>query len=283
MSEHSGYLQLIEDAKTDHRTLVLVERRDSMATVTLHDPAKYNVLSAPLTWQLHEALRGLAADPGVRVVVLTGADPAFSAGCDVRLMVQAERILGESPEGAVGLWRWIRYQFGGIARLLAQTDKVFIAAVNGAAAGVGLAFAYACDLLLASDRARLVPAFGNIGLVPEVGTSWMLTRRVGYHRAFELFVSGREVSGTEAAAMGLVNACVPHERLLAEAHVWADRVLAVPEAIVTLSKPLLRRAADLSWEQAIAMEEFAEPMCFTTAGHRDAVRRFLASHTRGDD
>jgi 2-(1,2-epoxy-1,2-dihydrophenyl)acetyl-CoA isomerase len=282
MSEHAGYLQLIEDAKEDRRTLVLVERRDAVATVTLNDPAKYNVLSAPLTWQLHEALRGLVADPGVRVVVLTGADPAFSAGGDVRLMVQAERILGESPEGAIGLWRWIRYQFGGIARLLAQTDKVFIAAVNGAAAGVGLAFVYASDLLIASERARLVPAFGNIGLVPEVGTSWMLTRRVGYHRAFELFVSGREVSGPEAAAMGLVNACVPHERLLVEADAWAERVLALPAAIVALSKPLLRRAADLSWEQAIAMEEFAEPMCFTTAGHRDAVRRFLARRKRDD-
>ena len=196
-------------------------------------------------------------------------------------MTRAEGILNQSAEGAVGLWRWIRYQFGGIARLIAQTDKVFIAAINGAAAGVGLAFGYACDLLIASERARLVPAFGNIGLVPEVGTSWMLTRRVGYHRAFELFVSGREVSGAEAAAMGLVNACVPHEVLLSEAQGWADRVLALPEPIVALSKPLLRRAADLSWEQAIAMEELAEPMCFTTAGHRDAVRRFLAGHGRG--
>ncbi len=281
MTEPTGYLSLIENAKTDTRRLALIERRDAVATVTLNDPAKYNVLSAPLTWQLHEGLRALASDPGVRVVILTGADPAFSAGGDVRLMTQAQHIVTDSPEGAVGLWRWIRYQFGGIARLLAQTDKVFIAAVNGAAAGVGLAFAYACDLIIASERARLVPAFGNIGLVPEVGTSWMLTRRVGYHRAFELFVSGREVSGAEAASMGLVNACVPHERLLAEAQAWADRVLSLPEAIVSLSKPLLRRAADLSWEHAIAMEEFAEPMCFTTAGHRDAVRRFLASHKGG--
>ena len=80
MMEPSGYQSLIEEAKGDRRALVRLERTEATATVTLNDPAKYNVLSASLTWQLHEALRGLAADPGVRVVVLTGADPAFSAG-----------------------------------------------------------------------------------------------------------------------------------------------------------------------------------------------------------
>jgi 2-(1,2-epoxy-1,2-dihydrophenyl)acetyl-CoA isomerase len=120
-----------------------------------------------------------------------------------------------------------------------------------------------------------VPAFGNIGLVPEVGTGWLLTRRVGYQRAFELFVSGRELTGAEAAAIGLVNQVVPHARLLDEARAWAERVVALPDAIVSLAKPLLRRAADATWEQAIAMEEFAEPMCFTTAGHQAAVRAFL--------
>jgi 2-(1,2-epoxy-1,2-dihydrophenyl)acetyl-CoA isomerase len=274
MADAITYEALVAEAEADPRVLVRVERAGPIATVTLDDPAKYNVLSAPLTVQLRRALQALVADRAVRVVVLTGADPAFSAGGDVRLMTKAAGIL-DTEDGAVGLWRWIRQQFGGIARLIAQSDTTFVAAVNGAAAGVGLAFAYASDLLLASDRARFVPAFGNIGLVPEVGTSWFLTRRVGYQRAFELFVSGREIGGAEAAAMGLVNHVVPHERLLDEARAWAERIVAVPDAIVSLAKPLLRRAADAPWEQAIAMEEFAEPMCFTTAGHRNAVRRFL--------
>lgn len=275
MADVHSYEELVAEAEADRRELVRVERRGKTATVVLSDPAKYNVLSAPLTIQLRRHLQALTADRAVRVVILTGADPAFSAGGDVRLMTKAQRLLADGEDGAVGLWRWIRQQFGGVARLIAQSDTTFIAAINGAAAGVGLAFAYASDVLLASERARLVPAFGNIGLVPEVGTSWLLTRRVGYHRAFELFASGRELSGAEAAAMGLVNAVVPHDRLLPEAQAWAERVLALPDAIVTMAKPLLRRAADLSWEQAIAMEEFAEPMCFTTAGHREAVRRFL--------
>lgn len=276
-----SYLGLIAAARADERELVRVTRRDAVATVTLSDPQRFNALGAALTVQLQDRLAELIADPGVRVVILTGADPAFSAGGDVHLMTRAHRVMREGAEGTVGLWRWIRLQFGGIARQLAQSDKVFIAAINGAAAGVGLAFAYACDLILVSERARLLSAFGNIGLVPEVGTGWLLTRRVGYHRAFELFVSGRELSGAEAAAMGIANAVVPHDRLLPEADAWADRVLALPDPIVAMAKPLLRRTADLSWEQAIAMEEFAEPNCFTTAGHQDAVRRFLGAHGRG--
>lgn len=275
MAEPRSYEELVAEAEAESRTLVRVERDGAVATVTLDDPRKYNVLSASLTVQLRRHLQALVADRSVRVVILTGTDPAFSAGGDVRLMAKAARIREEGDDGAVGLWRWIRQQFGGVARLIAQSDTTFVAAVNGAAAGVGLAFVYASDLVLASDRARLVPAFGAIGLVPEVGTSWFLTRRVGYQRAFELFVSGREISGAEAAAMGLVNAVVPHERLLDEARAWAARVVDTPDAIVSLAKPLLRRASDATWEQSIAMEEFAEPMCFTTAGHRDAVRRFL--------
>jgi 2-(1,2-epoxy-1,2-dihydrophenyl)acetyl-CoA isomerase len=278
MADTPGYETLIADAANDPRELVAVARDGRVATVTLSDPRSLNALSAPLTVQLRAALETLARDPAVGVIVLTGTDPAFSAGGDVRLMTRAQSILAEGAEGAAGLWRWIRYQFGGIARLIAQTDKPFVAAVNGAAAGVGLAFALASDLILVSERARLLTAFGNIGLIPEVGTGWILTRRLGYHRAFELYVSGRELSGTEAAAIGLANHVVPHERLLPEARAWADRLLALPDPLVALTKPLLRRTADLSWEQAIAMEEFAEPMCFTTAAHRDAVARFLGTH-----
>ena len=85
-----------------------------------------------------------------------------------------------APEGVADVWRWIRREFGGIARLIAGSDTIFIGAVNGAAAGVGLAWALTCDLVIASERAVIVPAFGRLGLIPEVGTSWALTRRLGY-------------------------------------------------------------------------------------------------------
>ncbi len=263
----------------EHDRLVVVERDGGHAIVTLDDPERLNPLSAPLTLQLHEQLKILAADPSLKAVVITGRDPAFSAGGDLELIKQTgERMLNESPQGATDIWRWIRNQFGGIAKLIARTDKAFIAAVNGPAAGVGLAFALACDVLLLSERARVVPAFGRIGLVPEVGTSWLLTRRLGYQRTFGMFASGRHLSGAEAFDQGLGNELVAHGDLMDAARAWCERIERLPDHVLEMSKPLLRHTADLTWEQAIAMEEFAEPMCFTTQAHRDGVEQLTAGH-----
>src|SRR5919106_1111360 len=269
------YTDAVQEAREAAQDLVLVEREGAHAVVTMNDPEKLNPLSAPLTVALHDALRELAADESLRAVILTGTDPAFSAGGDRRLMQEVGHPMVDGEGGTPQAWRWIRMEFGGIARLIARTDKAFIAAVNGAAAGVGLAFALACDLILASERARLVPAFGRIGLLPEVGTSWLLTRRLGYQRTFELFAGERHLSGAEAAELGLANSVHEHEQLLPAAFDWCERIERLPWHVATMMKPLLRHAADMSWESAIAMEEFAEPGCFTTADHRDAVRELL--------
>jgi 2-(1,2-epoxy-1,2-dihydrophenyl)acetyl-CoA isomerase len=242
--------------------------------VTLNDPDKLNVLSAPLTRQVKHALQALVGDPAISAIVLTGTDPGFSAGGDLRMMEQSQEGLA-AAEGTTDIWRWIRYEFGAIARLIARSDTAFVAALNGPAAGVGLAFALACDVLLLSEKAQIVPAFGKIGLVPEVGNSWLLTRRLGYQRTFGLFASGRHLSGSEAFEMGLGNEVVAHEQLLPTAIRWCERIEQLPEHVLEMSKPLLRNCADLSWEQAIAMEEFAEPMCFTTERHKEGVSHLL--------
>jgi 2-(1,2-epoxy-1,2-dihydrophenyl)acetyl-CoA isomerase len=270
------YVETVEEARAREGALVSVERDGPHAVVTLDDPEKLNPLSAELTVQLREALSELAADERLRAIVLTGRDPAFSAGGDLRLMRDTAHPMLSSGGGAPEIWRWIRMEFGAIARLITRTDKAFVAAVNGAAAGVGLAFALACDLILVSERARLVPAFGRIGLLPEVGTGWLLTRRLGYQRTFELFAGGRHLSGAEAAELGLANAVVPHESLLDEALAWCGRIESLPDHVTRMMKPLLRNTADLTWEQAIAMEEFAEPQCFTTAAHTEAVEALLS-------
>jgi 2-(1,2-epoxy-1,2-dihydrophenyl)acetyl-CoA isomerase len=272
-----SYTATVEEARLQGDGLVLVEREGGHAVVTLNDPEKLNPLGAALTVRLRDALTGLAADESVRAIVLTGADPGFSAGGDLRLMRDSAQPMLDADGGAPELWRWIRMEFGGIARLITRTDKAFVAAVNGVAAGVGLAFALACDLILVSERARLVPAFGRIGLLPEVGTSWLLTRRLGYQRTFELFAGGGHVNGAEAAEFGLANAVLPHDDLLDAAREWGERIEQLPAHVATMMKPLLRGAADMTWDQAITMEEFAEPQCFTTAAHRAAVDGLLAA------
>jgi 2-(1,2-epoxy-1,2-dihydrophenyl)acetyl-CoA isomerase len=253
---------------------VRVDHRGDRAVVTLDESERLNVLSAPLVRQLRRALQALDADPDVRSVVLTGVDPGFSAGGDLKMMqVAVEQ--RDAPEGMADVWRWIRREFGGIARLIAGSDTIFVAALNGAAAGVGLAWALTCDVVLASERAVMVPAFGRLGLIPEVGTSWALTRRLGYHGALAYYLRGDHIDASTALRLGLVQEVVEHDRLLAAADEWCSRISEMPPHAVAMAKPLLRTAADANWNDALTLEEFAEPTCFTTAAFADSVRAML--------
>jgi 2-(1,2-epoxy-1,2-dihydrophenyl)acetyl-CoA isomerase len=130
-------------------------------------------------------------------------------------------------------------------------------------------------VIVASERALLVPAFGRIGLIPEVGTSWLLTRRLGHQRAFAFYTLGEHVDAATALEWGLVNEVVAHEDLLARADAWCDRLAALPPYAPAMAKTLLRQAGSMSWEQALTTEEFAEPSCFTTAPFADAVSGML--------
>lgn len=280
MADDAFYNNLVAEFERAEETLVDCERRGELAIVTLDDPERFNCLSGALTVQLRRVLEQLVADTGIRSIILTGRDPAFSAGGDVALMQKGHKSLEPgSEQGATVMRQWIRYQFGTIARLIRGSEKLFIAAVNGAAAGVGLAFVLAADIIVASDRARLVPAFGRIGLIPEVGTNWLLAHRLGHQRAMEFYLSGDEITASQALSLGLVNRLVTHESLLAEAESYAEKAAGLPPHLVAMTKTLLHRAADISWEQSVELEEFAEPLCFTTGFHQRAVQRFLRKQT----
>lgn len=272
------YPEFVAEARASTERLVEVERPAAdRAVLRLADPAKLNVLSAPLMLQLLDRTGDLVADPEVRSIVLTGGGRAFSTGGDLRMMQAVVRDMGEEDEeeGAFRPYQWIRNQFGAMVRLIARSDKAFVAALNGPAAGVGLAFALTCDIAVASRGAILVPAFGRLGLVPEVGTSWALTRALGYRRAFEFYVSGEHLSAERAAELGLVNEVVDDDGLESRAAEWCERIAALPAHALPVGKPLLRAAADASWEQSLALEEFAEPICFTTRGFADGVDSVL--------
>ncbi|SEG73551.1 2-(1,2-epoxy-1,2-dihydrophenyl)acetyl-CoA isomerase [Thermomonospora echinospora] len=277
MDTMSSYAHVLAQAQSETRELVQVERHQGYAVLRLADPGKLNVLSAAMSLQIRTALGELTADPAVRAIILTGADPGFCTGGDLRLMREVTRALADPADehGATTPWRFIRREFGAIVRMIAGRDTAVVAAVNGPAAGVGLAMAFACDMVIASDRAVLVPAFGKLGLLPEVGTSWFITRRLGYQRAFEYYVSGEHIPAQRALELGVVNEVVPHEELLDRARSWCERMVALPEHALAMTKPLLRQAADMSWEQALTMEEYAEPSCFTTKPFARAVEGML--------
>jgi len=277
------YSELRRSGANDDRELVTVERGAERAIVTMSEPERLNPLSVGLNLQLQERLTELAADPTLRAIVLTGADPAFTTGGDLEMMASGNEAIRDAgaPADTTDAWRWIRRQFGGVARLIATTDKLFVAALNGPAAGVGLAWALACDIVVASERAVLVPAFGRLGLVPEVGTSWLLTRRLGYHGAIAYYVRGRHIGATEALELGLVEEIHPHGELLEAAGKWCERVERMPAHAFEMTKPLLRAACDASWEESLRLEEFAEANCFSTAALGEATREILAQNGSG--
>ena len=276
--DYAGWLDAIA---RDERKLVAVERRgERCAVVRMDDPGNHNALSGPLTLQLQRALGELCADPRLQTLVLTGTGDFFSVGGDWPMMEERAHTYAERPEGTTGLWRWIRRQFGGIARQIAGTEKIVIAAINGHVAGVALAWALNCDLIFAAEEARIATAFARIGLVPEIGTNWALTRRLGYPRAMELVLRGGTISGKEAAQMGLINAALPKSELLAHALEWSDRIARLPEHVPAMTKPILRAACDAPFEHTLLLEEYAEPNTFTTRAHQETVRALLAKEEK---
>jgi 2-(1,2-epoxy-1,2-dihydrophenyl)acetyl-CoA isomerase len=276
MQKNDLYDEIVEEGHAETEQRVHVDVRGDRAVVRLTDPGRLNALSSALVLQLKRTLGELAADRALRAIVLTGEGRAFSAGGDLRMMERAVDSLDRrEAEGAADMWRWIRNEFGGVARLIAGTDKAFIAALNGPAAGVGLAWALTCDVVIASEDAVLVPAFGRLGLLPEVGTSWALTRALGYQGAFAFYVRGEHLDARRALELGLVQEVVPAGELMAVADRWCDDACALPPHALQMSKALLRSAADASWDGALALEEFAEPICFTTGPFAGAVRGML--------
>ncbi len=273
----SMYQGVLAEGMQEQQPRVRVERRSGHAVVWLDEPERLNPLSAALVGQLKRALGELVADHSIRAIVLTGEGRGFSVGGDLRMMDTAVGSLEQrAPEGTADVWRWIRNEFGAVARLIARADTAFVAALNGPAAGVALAWALTCDLAIASQDAVIVPAFGALGLLPEVGTSWALTRSLGYQGAFRYYVSGEHIDASRALELGLVQEVVPATELLAAAERWCELICALPSHALEMTKPLLRAAADASWENALTLEEFAEPTCFTTGAFAGSVRGMLS-------
>jgi len=272
----NSYSELIASERAETRELVDVERNGGSAVVRLNDPKKLNALAPAMVYQIRERLEELTRDPDVRTVVLTGTDPAFSAGGDIESMQSLVHPFGrDGEEGSAAVWRWIRHHFSAVARLIHNSEKIFISAINGPAAGAAFGWSISCDIVVASEKAMLIPAFGKVGLAPEVGLSWLLNRKVGYHKAFEMVTRSQPITAEEALELGLVSEVVPHDELMTKALKWAERIERLPDYAPELAKSMLRNAADMTWEQATASEEIAQAVCFTTKGHRDAVSRFL--------
>jgi len=258
-------------------TFVELTVEDKVAIVTLNRPEVRNAINDALRAELVVLLERVAADEGVRAVVLTGKGKAFCAGGDISGM--KERL--KAPVGQVAFNGWRRQgQTHKSVALLHGMPKVVIAAVNGAAAGLGCDMALACDFILASEEAVFTMSFVKRGLVSDGGGMYFLPRRVGLPRAKELIFTGRLVDAKEALAIRLADRVTSPDMLIADAVAWARELSQASSASIAFSKAILDRTFESTEEQIFALGREAQAVCYTTAEHRDAVTAFLEKTAR---
>jgi 2-(1,2-epoxy-1,2-dihydrophenyl)acetyl-CoA isomerase len=243
---------------------LLVTHDGAVQTITLNRPSVLNALDLGMHERLAAALER-AAQPDVRALVITGAGRGFCVGQDV----------GEFPRDAAAVGELLRRHFNPAIRALRGLRKPVIAAINGPAAGAGLALALACDLRLAAASASLVPAFAGIGLVPDSGLSHTLPRLIGSAAAFDWIVSGRRIAAPEAAAMGLVMRVVEDADLAAATDALATQLAAGPTAAIGLTKELIGRSLESSLDDQLDEEARLQAIAAAGADFAEGVAAFL--------
>ena len=244
----------------------------SIATITLNRPEVRNAIDDDTRTELVAALDRVGNDDAVRAVIITGKGAAFCAGGDISGMQQ--RLQAAPGQIAFNGWRRQKRTHQGIA-LLHGLPKPTIAAVNGAASGLGCDMALCCDFIMASSAASFAMSFIHRGLIPDGGGMYFLPRRVGLPRAKELIFTGRSVGAEEALAIGLADRLSAADELLKNAHDWAIQLSQGSSAALALSKSILDRTFELTDKQIFALGREAQAICYTTSEHQDAVAAFL--------
>jgi len=249
-------------------TCVLYETRDGIARITLNRPQRRNALNRRAYDEVESAFRYATLDDGARCVVVTGADPAFCAGEDVKEMMTGEVSDAPRPQRT-------SYQATPAAMAAIDCDKPVIAAVNGSAVGWGMELALYADIRIASERAVFAELFIKRGLICDVGGLWKLPALVGPAKAAELLYTGDAIDAAEAARIGLVSRVTAHDALMPAALELAGRIAANPPLALKAMKAGLRRTmpGDPSEIGAWAIENIFR--LFNTEDHREGVKSFL--------
>ncbi len=251
----------------------LYDRDEStgVATITLNRPEVLNALTFEVYSELRNTFERLAAEPGVRCVLLTGAGRAFCSGGDV------EKIIGElfrrDPAGLLDFTR----RTCALIHAIRRCRRPVVAALNGLVAGAGAVIAAACDFRIASETAKIAFLFTKVGLSgADMGAAWLLPRLVGLSRATEILMLGEFVDAKEAHRIGLYHAVVPPDRLPTEARAWAERLARGPSSALAVTKESLDREATMDLASALEAEAQAQALCMQSPNFREAYEAFRA-------
>ena len=245
---------------------ILRDASDGVLTLTLNRPDALNSFNVEMKEALLAALKDAGRDKSVRVVVLTGAGRAFSAGQDLKERQQAD---------AADLGTELRVRYNPIVLAMRRMEKPVIGAINGVAAGAGISVALACDIRIASESASFIEVFGRVGLVPDTGSSWFLPRLLGYARAAEMSFTTDPVDAAMAERMGLVNRVVPADQLITETNALAARLARSAPIALALAKRALNRSLETNLEQALEFEAELQSVAGRSKDYVEGVAAFV--------
>ena len=246
---------------------VILEREDAVAIVTLNRPERLNSFNTATTDALKRIFTDLAEDSGVRALILTGAGRGFCAGQDL-----TERVM--TPGAVVDVGASLDTRFNPLVRLMRAMPKPIVVAVNGVAAGAGANFALQGDIVLAAKSAQFIQAFVKIGLAPDCGGTWSLTRLLGEARAKALALLGEPLSAEQAAAWGLIWKAVDDDDLMPQARALAARLAKAPPAALAAIKRLIHDAATSTMDEQLDLERDAQRALGYTRDFAEGVTAF---------
>ena len=250
---------------------ITLEKKENIATITLNQPEKLNVLTPQMGKELEDAFGVVDRDAGVRVVVLTGAGRAFSAGADIGgwFLPMAQ----ERRKGAVA--DVIRSFIETLPLALTRVKKPVIASINGAAVGFGGTVTLPCDIRIASEEAKFSFGFTQVGISPEMGSSYFLPRLVGIGKACELILTAKMINAEEAREIGLVNQVVPAGELTKATYEMAASIAKLAPLATQISKRALYQGMDADIASQLQYEVFAINHLFGTEDFEESCKAFL--------
>ena len=270
---------------------IKTENREGVLILTMHDPPTRNALGAEMAQEVLAALDQFEHNPRDRVLLVTGTEPSFCSGANVRgfnqRIQEREEKSGEAEEEVSLPWGRMESRFarreastfgGGAAQVplrIHELQKPSIAAVNGHAMGVGMGVALACDIRYAAEKAVFSEAFVRMGLIPGDGSSWQLPKLVGLSNTFLLQYTGDRVDGNEAHRMGLVSKVVPDDSLMEASLELATRLAKGPTQSLSLIKYLVHRGLETDYRKSLEIAHVAQEQARKTEDHKEAVQAFL--------
>jgi 2-(1,2-epoxy-1,2-dihydrophenyl)acetyl-CoA isomerase len=245
---------------------ILFEQGGDIARITLNRPDRLNSFTRAMHSELRDALGRLGES---RVLILTGAGRGFCAGQDLN-----DRAV-TADSGPTDLGETVDQCWNPLVRTLANMSQPVIARVNGVAAGAGASVAMACDLVIAAKSAKFIQSFSALGLVPDTGGSWHLTRNVGQARAMGLALTGEPLPAEKAAEWGMIWKCVEDDALEAEVEALATKLASLPPLGLAAIKSMIRTSWSRSLDEELDLQRDEMRRLGFTEDYREGVAAFL--------